>query len=45
LSPVLPYAAFVPGFRNQFLRITVGGFLGRPPYSAAWTAKPRRRFA
>jgi periplasmic divalent cation tolerance protein len=41
LSPVVPYAASVPGFCNQFLRTTVGGFLGRPAYSAAWTAKPR----
>ena len=35
LSPVVLYAAFVRGFRNQLLRIIVGGFFGRPAYSAA----------
>jgi hypothetical protein len=41
LSRSSPYAAFVPGFRNQFLRITVGGFFGRPAHSAAWRAGRR----
>jgi hypothetical protein len=34
LSPVVPYAAFVRGFRYQLLRIAVGGFFGGPAYSA-----------
>jgi hypothetical protein len=39
-EPGIPYAASVPGFRDKFLRITLGGFFGRPAYSAAWAAKP-----
>jgi hypothetical protein len=35
LTPVVLYAAFVRGLRNQLLRFTMGRFFRCPAYSAA----------